>query len=40
MVASPVADVDKLVLVASFGGQPNHPQWYLNILANSRVEIA
>jgi deazaflavin-dependent oxidoreductase (nitroreductase family) len=39
MVGVPLTDGDNPVLIASFGGQPNHPQWYLNMKADSRVEI-
>ena len=24
---------------AAYGGQPNHPAWYLNLRANSRVTV-
>jgi proline iminopeptidase len=27
------------VIVASKGGAPNHPAWYLNLVANPKVEI-
>lgn len=27
------------VIIASRGGSPTHPQWYLNILAEPRVEL-
>ena len=30
---------DRLVVIASNGGQPNHPAWYLNLLANSQVSV-
>ena len=30
---------DSYFVVASKGGAPQHPQWYLNILANPEVEI-
>lgn len=32
-------DGDDLVLVASNGGVPKHPAWYLNLQANPNVEI-
>ncbi|AVZ38657.1 nitroreductase family deazaflavin-dependent oxidoreductase [Dietzia sp. JS16-p6b] len=32
-------DGDRVLLVASQGGLPRHPQWYLNILANPEVTI-
>ncbi len=33
-----VRDGDKLVVVASKGGAPSHPAWYLNLSANPEVE--
>lgn len=39
MLTSPVYDDDKIVLVASRGGDPHHPGWYHNIKANPDVEI-
>jgi deazaflavin-dependent oxidoreductase (nitroreductase family) len=30
---------DDIVIVASMGGAPSHPAWYLNIVANPRVTI-
>jgi deazaflavin-dependent oxidoreductase (nitroreductase family) len=30
---------DNYVVVASRGGHPNHPSWYLNIVDNPRVEL-
>jgi deazaflavin-dependent oxidoreductase (nitroreductase family) len=32
-------DGDRLVVVASKGGAPSHPDWYYNILANPMVEV-
>lgn len=32
-------DGDDLLLVASKGGAPDHPLWYLNIEANPEVEV-
>jgi deazaflavin-dependent oxidoreductase (nitroreductase family) len=32
-------DVDRLVLVASYGGAPRHPSWYLNLTAQPEVEV-
>jgi deazaflavin-dependent oxidoreductase (nitroreductase family) len=32
-------DGDRYVVVASNGGSPRQPQWYLNLLAHPRVEI-
>ncbi|WP_310961989.1 nitroreductase family deazaflavin-dependent oxidoreductase [Nocardioides terrisoli] len=34
-----LADEDRLVLVASQGGRPTDPAWYLNISANPDVEV-
>lgn len=36
---SAIPDGDDLVLVASDGGNPEHPQWYRNLVADGRVEI-
>jgi deazaflavin-dependent oxidoreductase (nitroreductase family) len=32
-------DGDDYVLVASYGGRPRHPLWYLNLVAEPRVRI-
>jgi deazaflavin-dependent oxidoreductase (nitroreductase family) len=32
-------DGDRLLIVASRGGAPNHPSWYLNLLADPEVEV-
>ena len=32
-------DGDRLVIVASKGGAPAHPAWYLNLVANSEVTV-
>ncbi len=40
MLTSPVQDGDKIVLVASRGGDPHHPAWYHNLTANPDVEIS
>ncbi len=32
-------DGDRVLLVASQGGLPSHPQWYLNVLANPEVSV-
>lgn len=39
MLTSPVQDGDKIVLIASYGGDDRHPAWYLNLRDNPRVEI-
>jgi deazaflavin-dependent oxidoreductase (nitroreductase family) len=33
------ADGDRYVIVASKGGAPEHPAWYLNLSANPDVEV-
>ena len=37
MLSVPIVDGDRLVLVASFGGDDRHPTWYLNLQANPEV---
>ena len=37
MLTSPLVDGDRVVLVASFRGGPNHPAWYHNLRAQPRV---
>jgi deazaflavin-dependent oxidoreductase (nitroreductase family) len=32
-------DADDFLIVASMGGAPTHPQWYLNLQANPEAEI-
>lgn len=32
-------DDDRLVVIASKGGSPTHPSWYLNLVANPEVTI-
>jgi deazaflavin-dependent oxidoreductase (nitroreductase family) len=32
-------DGDRLLIVASRGGAPAHPSWYLNLLADPHVEV-
>ena len=39
MLAVPIADSDRVVLVASFGGDDRHPAWYLNLQANPEVRV-
>jgi deazaflavin-dependent oxidoreductase (nitroreductase family) len=39
MLTAPIIEGDTVVLVASYGGGPKHPQWYLNLTANPSVEI-
>jgi deazaflavin-dependent oxidoreductase (nitroreductase family) len=37
MLTVPIVDGERLVLVASFGGDDRHPEWYLNLQANPEV---
>lgn len=39
MLTSPVQDGDKIVLVASYGGDNRQPRWYLNLRDNPEVEL-
>ena len=32
-------DGTRLAIVASFGGHPTHPVWYLNLAANPEVQV-
>jgi deazaflavin-dependent oxidoreductase (nitroreductase family) len=32
-------DGDDYVLIASYGGRPKHPLWYLNLVAEPRVKL-
>jgi len=32
-------DGDAYAVVASFGGSPTHPAWYLNLTANAQVDV-
>lgn len=34
-----LTDRSRLVLIASWGGRPNHPEWYLNLLAEPEAEV-
>ena len=38
MLTSPVQEGESFVLVASYGGDPKHPAWFLNLRANPDVE--
>jgi deazaflavin-dependent oxidoreductase (nitroreductase family) len=39
MLTAPIAEPGRVVLVASKGGHDRHPDWYLNLAAQPRVEI-
>lgn len=38
MLTAPIVDGDKVVLVASWGGDDRHPTWYLNLRDTPDVE--
>jgi deazaflavin-dependent oxidoreductase (nitroreductase family) len=39
MLTVPVRDGERLVLVASYGGDDRHPTWFLNLRAHPQVEV-
>jgi deazaflavin-dependent oxidoreductase (nitroreductase family) len=39
MLTAPILDGDRVVLVASKGGDDRHPEWYLNLVAHPDVEV-
>jgi len=39
MLSAPILAHDRVVLVASKGGDDRHPQWYLNLVAHPEVEL-
>src|SRR5919205_700054 len=39
MLSVPIVEGERLVLVASFGGDERHPAWYLNLQANPEVRV-
>jgi deazaflavin-dependent oxidoreductase (nitroreductase family) len=39
MLTAPIVEGDKLYLVASWGGGPKHPMWFLNLQADPNVQI-
>ena len=34
-----LAEGESIVLIASYGGRPRHPDWYLNLVATPQVEV-
>lgn len=40
MLTSPVQEGTTLIVVASRGGDDNHPAWFLNLRDNPQVEVA
>ena len=39
LLAAPIVDSDRVVLVASYGGDDRHPAWCLNLRANPEVRV-
>jgi deazaflavin-dependent oxidoreductase (nitroreductase family) len=39
MLTSPVQEDDRLIIVASYGGDDRHPAWFLNLRDNPDVEV-
>lgn len=39
MLTTPVHDSGRVVLVASKGGHPDHPDWYKNLVAHPDIEL-
>ena len=39
LLTAPVCDENRVLLVASKGGHPEHPDWYKNLVANPDVEL-
>jgi len=39
MLGTPLQDGDLIVLVASNGGAPRHPDWYLNLCERPAVDV-
>ena len=39
MLTSPVQEDDRVVLVASYGGDDRQPSWYLNLCSNPDVQL-
>lgn len=39
LLTAPVHDANRVVLVASKGGDDRNPQWYLNLVANPEVQL-
>lgn len=40
MLTSPVQEGETIVIVASRGGDPTHPAWFLNLRDNPQVEVS
>ena len=39
LLTAPIFEPGRVVLVASKGGHPDHPDWYKNLVANPLVEL-
>ena len=39
MLTAPIYEPDRVVLIASKGGDDRHPDWYRNLAANPEVEL-
>ena len=39
MLTAPIADENRIVLVASKGGDDRNPEWYLNLEQNPSIEM-
>lgn len=39
MLTAPIADQERVVLVASKGGDDRNPDWYLNVTAHPEIEL-
>ena len=39
MLTSPLQEGDKVIIVASKGGDDRNPEWFLNLKANPKVEV-
>lgn len=39
MLTTPLRDDDRMVLVASYGGDDRHPAWFLNLRDNPNVKV-
>jgi deazaflavin-dependent oxidoreductase (nitroreductase family) len=39
MLTTPIREGDRLVVIASKGGDDHHPEWYLNLVAEPDVEV-
>jgi len=39
MLATPLPDPDRVIVIASKGGDDRHPHWYLNLVADPEVIV-